>query len=262
MNRKIKLIISYLLCLFLLTRYSICIFAAVKPIYNTEIISDETSEKEFIEGINKRQRFIYISNMNQNNKDNLTFYLVYKYFPNIYTQDWLYERLYGNIAVICLYYKKDGRYFITFSDEAYRRLDNELYNEDYDKFIDGIIKSANINENMSALEVIYSLVNYICNSYVYDSDTFCSLLEKRNIQGWQITRDYNISICNEDSKIFKSCLNKLDIECRIVGNVNHIWNQVLIDGKWTAVDISYYRDSGKYYIFFDDSDRLIENIFN
>ena len=237
-------------------------------IYNTDTFIDYEAEKAFIEGINNRSNAIFIPTMNDDNKWDLFYMLLYKYLPDTFMHSWMYENNESGKRIVNLgyanhYNKKDSSlidhvdYYILINDKVYERLNDMYYYSEYDKFINDIIKKSNVNKDMDQDQMVLGIVNYISSAYYYDYDVYV----KHNIPKWKIPRDYGISVCDSDSKLAKACFDKLDIECRIVKTASHAWNQILRNGRWEAIDITHYREYGNYYLYFDDSYRDIEQIF-
>lgn len=129
-------------------------------------------------------------------------------------------------------------------------------------FVDTIISEANIPENASDKEKIICIADCIAK-FKYDNDQFKSLVLENHIPGWKVMRDCNITICDSDGKLFKSCMDKLGVKCRVITSDNHLWNQVYIDDKWVAIDVTLYRskNQNKNYLFFNDEYRNILRIY-
>lgn len=231
-------------------------------IYNTDTYIDYEAEKAFIEGINNRSNQIYIPTMNEENMWCLFNVLIYKYMPEAYTQSWIYEKYEDDLAGLYVYWigysGNRYKYYIMIKDYVYDRYYDPNYCNEYDEFIDDVIKKANINEDMTQDEIILNLVNYIATAYRYDAEFYLNT----NIPKWQIVRDYGISVCESDSKIAKACLDKFNIDCRLVRHDGHMWIQVKRNGEWEAIDITNYRACGKRFMYFDDNYLGKVNILN
>ena len=259
MNKLVKKFLVCLLCIALIFPHTNYVLANTD--FKLQDVSiNENSDKEFLNGIKNKDRYIFISEMNNQNKWIIFYRLIYKYFPDVFLQDWIHEKI-DNKYVICLGTINYQSFCFILSDEFYRRIESHCYDE-YDAFIRQIIENANISEKMSQKEKITCIVKEI-SKYKYDYDLFVNIIYTEYIPEWKIVRDYGISVCDSDSRILKSCLDILGINCRIVSNKTHAWNQVLVEEEWKAVDITRcrYYNNFETYIYFDDSYYTIINTF-
>lgn len=270
--KNFKYLLPYILSAFILIfsiTPNIYVYAnggAESVVFNSETFVDDVSEKEFLNGIKKRQEYIYISNMNEGNRWLLLRSLFFKYFKNEFMQGY-YTEVINSSRLIKVAYETNLRtnftkYYIKVSDEFYIRLDNPDYSEEFNKHIDQLIINAGIIDNMTNMEKIDRMVIYLCDTYRYDSDKYYDYIYTSNKPYWKIVSDYGVTLCLSDSMLLKACLKRLGIECRLIFNSNHAWNQVYIDDKWMAIDITWYREYRRYYKYFDDSNREINYIIN
>lgn len=240
-------------------------------VFNTETYSDPFYEGTFQNGLNAKTRRIYmprIEELSNNNLWDLFDTLIFKYFPEAYFHGYAFMYEDSNYPFIYPgYVLKDERqyWYFVISDDAYELMTDDALDEEYAAYIDGIIVAAGVNETMSTAEISGRLVRYL-SGYTYNYDKFYELMDTGKMTYWKIPRDYGISICASDSRIYKSCMDRLNIPCRIVegtdGKSGHMWNEVLIGDVWRGVDITGFRQYGWYYDNFDDTDFLdVQYIF-
>lgn len=256
MNKLVKKILLCLLCITLILPHTNYVLANTE--FKLQDVSiNESSDKEFLNGIKNKDKYIFISEMNDQNKWIIFNRLIYKYFPDVFLQDWAHEK-FNNKYIICLGTIDYKSFCFMLNDEFYRRLESNCY-EEYDTFISQIIENANVSEEMCQKEKITCIIKEI-SKYKYDYDLFVTIITTENIPEWKIVRDYGISVCDSDSRLLKSCLDILGIDCRIVSNEVHAWNQILVEEEWKAVDVTmcrYYNDFETYIYFNDDCYTII-----
>lgn len=232
---------------------------AVEPvtIHNTNISAQ--TDLEFVSNMNNNNTQFIISEMNSNNKWYIMDRILYKYYPEAYFQDWYYQYDTSGLRIVDIY-KNSAGYLLNLSQEFYNRITvND--NSEYNAFIDYLIAAAGVSDNTNQDTAVRNVVN-VLKAYPYDDITYINLLNS-GIPGYKIVRDYGITMCHSDSKLFKACMDRLGIPCRIIENSSHGWNQVLVNGSWVGVDVSYERKTsspGKY-IYFNDSSRPVIQVF-
>ena len=94
----------------------------------------------------------------------------------------------------------------------------------------------------STYNKIKQIHNYLIDNTTYDSN---STEMSHNIYGTLVN---NLAVCDGYSKSFKYILDNIGISCVVVCGIgenssgeieNHAWNDVLIDGSWYAVDVTW-----------------------
>ena len=235
-------------------------------VYDMASYADEVSEKEFLNGIKKRQEYIYISKMNEENRWLLLRSLFFKHFKDEFMQGIYLEKIDG-ASMIKIAYEINLRtnvtkYYIKVNREFYSRLNNPNYSDEFHRHINQLTVNAGITDNMTDKQKVERMVLYLCNTYRYDDISYHDYICTSNKPYWKIVSDYGVTVCLSDSMLLKSCLNSIGIECRIMCNDTHAWNQVKINGEWKAIDIVGYRDYRRYYMYFDDSYREIHYFLN
>lgn len=107
----------------------------------------------------------------------------------------------------------------------------------------------NINtDDMTELQKITSIHDYICNNNIYDTKLLN--LVKNNATNSQQYRGFylegvfidGVAVCDGISKAFSLLCKMEGIEvCRVsgtCGDTGHAWNKVKLDGKWYIVDVT------------------------
>jgi transglutaminase/protease-like cytokinesis protein 3 len=92
---------------------------------------------------------------------------------------------------------------------------------------------------MSDIQKIEALHNYIINNTKYDKqkvDTEYSPYDSSRIQG--VLFD-NYAICSGYTDTMAVLLNKLGIINYKISSDTHVWNAVLLDGKWYHLDLTW-----------------------
>lgn len=239
--------------------------SAISPVYAepeanvaaVEVVESKTlAETEFINGIKAEKSHVYITDMNKDNLWTMMDQLLYSYYPEAYYQDWSYETVEGK-PIVRLGLLNKEKYCFIFGNEFYKRITDPNSNAEYYQLIDQIINESGLTADMSNKSKITCLVKQI-GKYHYDAPTYEKLIFS-GVPGWKIVRDHGISICHSDSKLLMACLDRLGIENRLVENTEHAWNQVLVEGQWLGVDVSYARKARvpSNYIYFNDAKRPI-----
>ncbi len=96
-----------------------------------------------------------------------------------------------------------------------------------------------INNNLSTIDNIKIIHDYIINNTKYDSDR-----SDRNILTYNSNIAYGplfqgYGICGGYTDTMQLFLEKLNIKNFRVSSNNHIWNAVYIDGKWYNLDLTW-----------------------
>lgn len=206
-----------------------------------ELFSDWDSVKDYIyenmESREKEIKFIY-------NGDKTNYGLKLKEeLKDTYSRDDYLERSWIEIKPEA-YDTKNGiettlniKYLCTKEEEEY--IDSTLQE----------ITSSLITENMSDLEKVKTINDYIINRYEYDY-TFQSVsvysaltTSKAVCQGYSMTAYKMFNFAGIENKIVVGTLKGID----------HSWNLVKIDGKWYQIDITNNdsRTPNKYFLVND-----------
>ncbi len=146
----------------------------------------------------------------------------------------------------------------------------KAYTEEKIKEINEIVDKvlADINENSTNQEKIKAVHDYIINNSKYDSDRSDSRIVKYDsdtafgnlVQGYGLCGGYTDSMA-----IF---LERFGLTNYKVSSENHVWNAVLLDGKWYNLDLTWDdpisttgNDILEYTFFLIDTNELqsIEN---
>ncbi len=104
-----------------------------------------------------------------------------------------------------------------------------------------------IEDDMSDLEKIMTVHNYLCMDVEYAYDEFISggVTDKQHSAIGAIINKR--AVCDGYARAFSYYMDKLGINSYVVtgtatneaGTVSHAWNQVELDGKWYFVDVSW-----------------------
>ncbi|MCH5209428.1 MAG: hypothetical protein J1F01_00515 [Oscillospiraceae bacterium] len=89
-----------------------------------------------------------------------------------------------------------------------------------------------INEDMSDVEKVLTVHDYIIANYAYDYS-----YSNRSLDTMVMDKK---GVCHGYVHLFGYMMNKLGIECQAVPSDEnaHIWNKVKIDGKWYHIDVT------------------------
>ena len=111
--------------------------------------------------------------------------------------------------------------------------------DEINSVVDKIINE-NIKDNMTTKEKIKSIHDYIINETNYDT------FKTKNIKDttYKSNTAYGVliehfGICSGYSDAMSIFLNKLNIINYKISNDQHIWNLVLLDGKWYHLDLTW-----------------------
>ncbi|MBE5964694.1 MAG: hypothetical protein E7252_07125 [Lachnospira sp.] len=106
---------------------------------------------------------------------------------------------------------------------------------------------SHIEDDMSELEKIMIVHNYLCMDveYAYDEFVAGTVADKQHSALGAILEKK--AVCDGYSKAFAYYMNKLGIECYVItgkattngSEINHAWNQVKLDSEWYFVDVSW-----------------------
>ena len=50
---------------------------------------------------------------------------------------------------------------------------------------------------------------------------------------------FHTTVCDGFSKMFKMLMDRVGIECRVVYSIDHAWNEILYNGEWYIVDVTF-----------------------
>ena len=131
-------------------------------------------------------------------------------------------------------------------DEGGSYLESGFYSESDVAIAEAKIENV-LNEIIESLSgstynQIKQVHNYLIDNVTYDSN---SIEMSHNIYGTLID---NLAVCDGYAKSFKYILDNIGISCVIVCGIgenssgeieNHAWNDVLINGSWYAVDVTW-----------------------
>ena len=127
--------------------------------------------------------------------------------------------------------------------EKLNKITNDIYTiDDYIRILhkfDEILKQLSIQDKIDGF---YKIFDYISNSVSYDDDGVeHTLISNQNLIGPVFNRK---SVCEGYSKFLQQMLSLIDVESIVVQGGGrkeeggHVWNQVLIDGKWYNADVT------------------------
>lgn len=109
--------------------------------------------------------------------------------------------------------------------------------------IDTILYTLKSNLYGNVYEQILQVHDFLVDTVEYNSDSISGI--SHSIYGALVTK---VAVCDGYSKAFKFILDNIGISCVEVCGIaqnsagdieNHAWNDVLINGKWYAVDVTW-----------------------
>ena len=127
--------------------------------------------------------------------------------------------------------------------EKINKITNDIYTiNEYKRILhkfDEILNQLSIQDKIDGF---YKLFDYISNNVSYDEDGVKhTLISNQNLIGPVFNGK---SVCEGYSKFLQQILSLIDIESIVVqgggrkAEGGHVWNQVLIDGKWYNADVT------------------------
>jgi hypothetical protein len=103
------------------------------------------------------------------------------------------------------------------------------------QFIEGEIEKilAKVDSELTELEKVIWINNYICNNYDYDSTH-----TERTVYGMLC---FNKGVCSAYVQLFKLLADAMNIDSSFVISyeMRHAWNLVCIDGDWYNIDVTW-----------------------
>lgn len=102
-------------------------------------------------------------------------------------------------------------------------------------------------------EKVEAIYDYLLNHLAYD-DQKAQVIDGTYLPNIEETFDTNTGVCYDFSSLFASMLRSANIPAKLVtGYKNdistfHAWNQVLLDGQWQTIDVTYdvaLKDAGQ-----------------
>lgn len=145
-------------------------------------------------------------------------------------------------------------------DNPYTAEECEQKSIEFNNMLDSII--AGMPENLNDLQKALYLKDYISVNYEYDySYTIYNAYDMINDKK---------GVCMAYTRLYDALLEKVGIDSRAVQSdtLNHIWNQIYIDGNWYHVDTTwcdpsvdrYGNSKSNYFLFSDEAfDRIHNN---
>lgn len=127
--------------------------------------------------------------------------------------------------------------------EKINKITNDIYSiEEYKKILNKfkyIINQLGINNEIDGF---YKIFNFIAESVIYDNNGVKdTIISNQNLIGPVFN---NKAVCEGYSKLLQQMLSLIDVESIVVQGGGrkeeggHVWNQVLIDGKWYNADVT------------------------
>jgi hypothetical protein len=110
---------------------------------------------------------------------------------------------------------------------------------------------ANINSNMSDLDKVIWINDYICSNYEYDVS-----LTKSGIYGMLETKK---GTCRAYTQLFKLLADKAELNASIAisYNMRHAWNLVQVDGLWYNIDVTWNDQIQSYCYLLSDEAMIV-----
>lgn len=144
---------------------------------------------------------------------------------------------------------------------------HKLYSEEMitklNTIVDDIINK-NIYDTMSDKEKIKTIHDYIINNTKYDTEKISGVTRNNSNNAYGVLVD-KYGICSGYTDAMALFLNKFNIQNIKIASNHHIWNLVLVDGKWMNLDLTFddpVTDTGEDVLsedyFLIDSDTMIK----
>lgn len=133
-------------------------------------------------------------------------------------------------------------------------VEKKLYKDDIYEFVKANTK--NCKTDKDKIKAIHDAIVLKC---YYDTKNYSyynkKLSEKYNMTTSQAMTLHmlldNTGICENYSRFFKECCDRLFIPCELVsgnaGSGSHMWNRVYVDGKWYHIDVTFADYIGNKY---------------
>ncbi|NLM63098.1 MAG: hypothetical protein GX190_02115 [Mollicutes bacterium] len=201
---------------------------------------------------NKKELINIIYTILNNGWSNFTFYCDPKYTTCIedieeLSQDSSFLSILNNFihpfntySTLYTNYSTFGRITIEV-DKTYSRSEIELLEKKVDEIYNAVVK-----DNMSTVEKIKAIHDYIINTTSYDSDRSDAIISKNYdyIPLYQSHKAVgpllqNKAICGGYSDAMALFLIKMDIPNYKISNQDHIWNYVNLDDQWYHLDLTW-----------------------
>lgn len=263
-----KKLLSYGLLIFVLLGVafyndSISNFIMTNFIYKREIVISEPNQYKknininFVKQVtdfephNKKDLMNILYSILNNGWDEFTFFCDPKYKSCIDDINNLIsdKNLVSNLNNFVHPYNTYNRMFVNYNNFgkitiSVEKIYNEQQIEAVEKEIERII-SVLITPNMTDIEKIKTFHDYIINTTIYDSENADKL--KANLKIDSNVNSHNAygllfnhkALCGGYSDAMAIFLNKIGINNIKVSNISHVWNLVLVDGKWLHLDLTW-----------------------
>lgn len=147
-------------------------------------------------------------------------------FASIFNTNPVMTNLDGNIQCA---YKGDKATYITVSYIQTTGTSAANEQNEADKVLESIVNTA--KSKGSKVEEAKYVHDYLIDNSEYDYTYKATTLYDLLVTGK--------GTCNSYSMAYKAAMDKLGIECVIVVNDSHAWNQINIDGKWYNIDVTW-----------------------
>lgn len=120
--------------------------------------------------------------------------------------------------------------------------------EGYKNFINGVKAATGGMNQMEKLDYLQELLS---QRFEYD-------LTPENIHKLNDVLKLNKGVCTGYSGLFYLCCINIGIPCECVGNHDHMWNKVMIDGAWKYIDCTWNDSIGWKKWFLQNENELDE----
>lgn len=146
-------------------------------------------------------------------------------------------------------YNTYNRMFVNYNNFGKITINVEkIYSNDQIKLVDAEIDriiNILIKPTMSDTEKIKIFHDYIINNTIYDSENADKLKANKEVDTSTFSHSaYGLlfnhkALCGGYSDTMSIFLDKIGITNIKISNVSHVWNLVLIDGKWLHLDLTW-----------------------
>lgn len=181
---------------------------------------------------------------------------IYKEFLNEFPELVYSASIYKEMS----YLNNNGTKYVTnlrFSPTLIAYAKDPNYAKNIQNYIESVITGANISDTDADTEKVKKLAHFIGKNYTYDF-TGADENRKNGISFWRSLTEQQKTFCMMDALLFKGCCDRLKIPCTYIRGcvgekepVDHAWNRVFVDGKWSSVDCTGVRNAGDIFILFE-----------
>ena len=156
---------------------------------------------------------------------------------------------YNSFKSISFTYDDRGRFSLAI-EHIYKDEDIALLNS----IVNNVSKNI-FTENMTTIEKIKAIHDYIINNTKYDSNNTTGLSNVNSSTAYGVLID-GAGICSGYTDAMQLFLERLNVKNYRISSSSHVWNLVYVEGKWLHLDLTWDDP-----IMSDGSDALNDDYF-